>query len=422
MARKIVMIHLHVGQCGNGIGKALAEHPAGEPRGPRSLSSFQQSSIFVDSEPRVVRQFDTTHAHAPYSSSSSSSLSLDQSSTRSSSARRGKPLHTASHHENSGSGNNWALGYFSEPSSRLFRKTMDSLRRQVECQDVFYGVQLFHSLSGGTGTGLSSRLATAIRDAYGDDPYLLSTCVAPFDIGDTPLQHYNAVLTLGAIQPACDALIWSSNAEMLSKHCDSLSGINQEIARCHFAQVADVRPLMRNVAAIPSCNVVEVCAADTLEQLVRKVPRPLGGTVDARSIQCQLVAQGASLRRYKRKEEPLFSDKEHKSILRMCKPVAWNHDALTIIERTKEAKKSKRKESVKPKRTITAASDSTVSVAMNRARINEYLSRVIARAEEMFDARAYWHWYAQCGCDELMLMDSLERLRVLRDNYTKLSA
>ena len=58
---------------------------------------------------------------------------------------------------------------------------------------------MMHSLSGGTGSGLGSRLIEALRDEYGLG-HLMSCAFAPHTSGESPLQHYNSLLTLATLQ------------------------------------------------------------------------------------------------------------------------------------------------------------------------------------------------------------------------------
>lgn len=105
-----------------------------------------------------------------------------------------------------GRGNNWALGYSdtykeamealgSSGDKPLYEKTMESLRREVERSDFFLGIVLVHSLAGGTGSGLGSRLVEEYRDTFGKS-YLMSASIWPNSSGETPLQHYNTSFSL----------------------------------------------------------------------------------------------------------------------------------------------------------------------------------------------------------------------------------
>mmetsp|Transcript_3415 Transcript_3415/g.5777 ORF Transcript_3415/g.5777 Transcript_3415/m.5777 type:complete len:153 (-) Transcript_3415:950-1408(-) len=122
-----------------------------------------------------------------------------------------------------GRGNNWALGfkrdYVEDHASdgfNLFEQTMEALRKEAERADFFLGSVIFHSLAGGTGSGLGSRIIEEFKD-YFPNSYLMSACVWPSMSGDTPLQHYNSCFTLAHIQQNVDACLSFHNDQILKQ-------------------------------------------------------------------------------------------------------------------------------------------------------------------------------------------------------------
>ena len=65
---------------------------------------------------------------------------------------------------------------------------MEMLRVKAEGVDYFKGTILFHSLAGGTGSGLGSRLIESYRDYFGRGSHLMTVSVWPSMAGETPLQ------------------------------------------------------------------------------------------------------------------------------------------------------------------------------------------------------------------------------------------
>ena len=65
-----------------------------------------------------------------------------------------------------GRGNNWALGFSKEYREKhrdiieksLHEQAIECLRKEAEKADYYLGTVLTHSLAGGTGSGLGSRL------------------------------------------------------------------------------------------------------------------------------------------------------------------------------------------------------------------------------------------------------------------------
>ena len=67
----------------------------------------------------------------------------------------------------SGAGNNWAKGHYTE-GAELVDAVMDVVRKEAENCDCLQGFQLCHSLGGGTGSGMGTLLISKIREEYPD--------------------------------------------------------------------------------------------------------------------------------------------------------------------------------------------------------------------------------------------------------------
>ena len=90
-------------------------------------------AIFVDSEPKVVQSILEDKTLKPYINSENCFWT------------------------ESGRGNNWAHGYFCEDGD-LANKVMEAMRREAEMCDFYQGSFMMHSIAGGTGSGLGSKL------------------------------------------------------------------------------------------------------------------------------------------------------------------------------------------------------------------------------------------------------------------------
>ncbi len=67
----------------------------------------------------------------------------------------------------SGAGNNWAKGHYTE-GAELVDSVLDVVRKESENCDCLQGFQLTHSLGGGTGSGMGTLLISKIREEYPD--------------------------------------------------------------------------------------------------------------------------------------------------------------------------------------------------------------------------------------------------------------
>ena len=137
------MVSMMVGQCGNQIGAAAyaALHAERPLPGDRALfdEGGHARAVLVDGEAKVVGAL-VRHADGPFSRANAFV-------------------------EDSGRGNNWALGYYGpRVGNHIVDRAMDALRRQLEASDAYRGGMIFHSLCGGTGAGLGSRIMEEMRD------------------------------------------------------------------------------------------------------------------------------------------------------------------------------------------------------------------------------------------------------------------
>ncbi|KAJ3346523.1 hypothetical protein HDU91_007015 [Kappamyces sp. JEL0680] len=115
-----------------------------------------------------------------------------------------------------GRGNNWAFGYFGEDGgSRETDDILEEYRRMAEASYKYDGVCLVHSVAGGTGSGLGSRLVQEIRQEYGKGA-IMTVSFAPFASGETAVQSYNTLLSLHSLQQCADFIGYFPNDVLLA--------------------------------------------------------------------------------------------------------------------------------------------------------------------------------------------------------------
>ncbi|XP_026850467.1 tubulin beta chain isoform X2 [Drosophila persimilis] len=95
----------------------------------------------------------------------------------------------------SGAGNNWAKGHYTE-GAELIESVMEVMRKESEGCDCLQGFQLAHSLGGGTGSGLGTLLISKIREEY-PDRIMVSFSVLPSPkVSEVVVEPYNATLSV----------------------------------------------------------------------------------------------------------------------------------------------------------------------------------------------------------------------------------
>ncbi|EGV93224.1 tubulin beta-1 chain isoform X2 [Cricetulus griseus] len=195
------IVHIQIGQCGNQIGakfwEVIGEEHGIDCAGSNSAASALQlerinvyyneaygkkyvpRAVLVDLEPGTMDSIRSSRLGALFQPDSFV-------------------------HGNSGAGNNWAKGHYTE-GAELIESAMDVVRSQSESCDCLQGFQIVHSLGGGTGSGMGTLLMNKIREEY-PDRILNSFSVMPSPkVSDTVVEPYNAVLSIHQLIQNADA-------------------------------------------------------------------------------------------------------------------------------------------------------------------------------------------------------------------------
>merc|ERR1711906_40337 len=95
----------------------------------------------------------------------------------------------------SGAGNNWAKGHYTE-GAELVDAIMDATRKEAEACDMLQGFQITHSMGGGTGSGMGTLLVSKIREEFPDRIMTTYSVVPSPKVSDTVVEPYNATLSI----------------------------------------------------------------------------------------------------------------------------------------------------------------------------------------------------------------------------------
>eukprot|EP00002_Diphylleia_rotans_P021665 TRINITY_DN4222_c0_g1_i9.p1 TRINITY_DN4222_c0_g1~~TRINITY_DN4222_c0_g1_i9.p1 ORF type:complete len:496 (-),score=74.64 TRINITY_DN4222_c0_g1_i9:181-1668(-) len=108
-----------------------------------------------------------------------------------------------------------SIASWDDPDDRsIIRNVMIAIRKNIERAENHEGCVVYHSLAGGTGSGLGCRIVEELRKDY-PRHYILSVAVAPFTKGETPLQNYNSLLSLTTLQRSADGILLFHNEELM---------------------------------------------------------------------------------------------------------------------------------------------------------------------------------------------------------------
>lgn len=399
-------VFVQIGQCGNQVGHALWKK-IGKDEDVQKSHSFiagdgKFRSVVVDSEPKVIRKV-------------TKGLPFREEAIIS--GKRGR-------------GTNWALGYHGlkrTGDDHLLEDTVEALRKEIERCDSFNGIILLHSLSGGTGSGFGSRLAETLRDWF-PMQHLMSCSFAPHASGESPLQHYNALLTLSALQRSTDCVVLTHNDDVLHRvqkkkgqEGISFTHLNEAIAshlsgvflptdslktKCTYSLGQEPWEMVRSISPMPNLKFVQIAQymnskmswSDLLGKLSATVRKYDTSGKPYSSLGNLCVARGDTTGGFQ-----LHMGALEPKLKQMYNCVGWNPFPIDFWSAKTNNCGSK--------------NSASLTVAANSSSIVEYLDNVLERSKVMFDAGAYLHWYWRHGAERETFEDAFETLRTVTEDY-----
>lgn len=153
-----------------------------------------------------------------------------------------------------GSGNNWAFGYASR-SLLVAKEVMEKLRLEMEKCDFITTILNILSSSGGTGSGVGTKIIELIRDEY-PSKFITNIIVLPFEKGDVITQNYNAILTLAKLYDIADNTIMLQNDKILE--------ISRKVLPKKEIQLAD----MNQIIAQQLTSVLQPINSNSFSQMI----------------------------------------------------------------------------------------------------------------------------------------------------------
>jgi hypothetical protein len=442
-------VFLQIGQCGNQVGCefwCLLEQEIKKRRKKIPLHSLfhpdgYSRCIMIDTEPKVIHNVIDRYDF----------IRLEN-------IRYSQP----------GCGNNWAVGYNfkgccecpAKPCNEgLLEETLSAFYFEMNRCDYLKAVILIHSLGGGTGSGFGCKVIESLREKY-PSMYIFSICIAPFRHGDTPLQHYNTLLSLSHIQKYADSIILFQNDDILrslGKNFDSsgkgkrveksrysTSDLNKYIASCLLNlflpiqeqnekwKQLDLFSIMTNLCYDERLKFLELNTSAVLshneqaktsvqyiaEDLLKQVPiydSLLNQQIH--SLQALLLVRSAVYSKYD-------SQIVNKIIqAKICKPVPWiaASNCMNYSRFHQQEQFSNLKVIVSSSSPATVCGirpmETTLTILANRTNVIEFLNYVLTKAYIMLESQAYVHWYARYGVDKKNLLECFDILQQVIKDY-----
>lgn len=186
------IIHLQAGQCGNQIGSSFWEAIT-EEHGITATGAYEGDSDLQLERVNVYFNEGSSGKYVPRS------VMVDLEPGTMDSVRSG-PLGQIFRPDNfvfgqSGSGNNWAKGHYTE-GAEMIENVLEVVRKEAEGCECLQGFQLTHSLGGGTGSGMGTLLISKIREEFPDRIMTSYSVIPSPKVSDTVVEPYNATLSV----------------------------------------------------------------------------------------------------------------------------------------------------------------------------------------------------------------------------------
>jgi len=186
------ILHIQTGQCGNQIGTKFWETITEE-------HGIDGSGTYVGDNPLQLDKANVYFTEASNAKYVPRAVLVDLEPGTMDVIRSG-PLGGLFRPDNivfgqSGAGNNWAKGHYTE-GAELVDSVLDVVRKEAEACDALQGFQLTHSLGGGTGSGMGTLLISKIREEFPDRMMATFSVVPSPKVSDTVVEPYNATLSV----------------------------------------------------------------------------------------------------------------------------------------------------------------------------------------------------------------------------------
>jgi len=329
---------------------------------------------------------------------------------------------------NNGAGNNWAKGHYTE-GAELVEEVLDKIRQEIEQCDAPQGFQLFHSLGGGTGSGMGTLLLLKIRDGYPDRITSTYSVYPSPKVSDTVVEPYNAVLSSHQLLENSDETfvidneaLYNINHNILKNDQPTYSELNGLVAKATCGITAslrfpgklngDLRKLGVNLVPFPRLHFFLVSQAPLFK-------KESGSKV--RLNVKELTTQAFSARNFYSNVKPDDGKYLASSFVFRGNMTTQEVDESIDKLQTKQAddfvewipNNVKTSIVVTPPKT-TAMSSTFVA---NTTALKGIFQRLATQFGAMYRRKAFLHWYKGEGMDEMEFQEADKNVRDLITEY-----
>jgi len=329
---------------------------------------------------------------------------------------------------NNGAGNNWAKGHYTE-GAELVEEVLDKIRQEIEQCDAPQGFQLFHSLGGGTGSGMGTLLLLKIRDGYPDRITSTYSVYPSPKVSDTVVEPYNAVLSSHQLLENSDETfvidneaLYNINHNILKNDQPTYSELNGLVAKATCGITAslrfpgklngDLRKLGVNLVPFPRLHFF----------LVSQAPLFKKGTGDkVRMNVKELTSQAYSARNFYSNVKP--DDGKYLASSFVFRGSMTTQEVDENMEKLQTQQADDFVEwipnNVKTSVVVTPPRDTKMSATFvaNTTALKGIFQRLATQFGAMYRRKAFLHWYKGEGMDEMEFQEADKNVRDLITEY-----
>jgi len=439
MVREI--IHVQVGQCGNQVGLAFwnavtREHNLAESNmkwtAPEKGSADADGDGLPDELEKIDVYFRAT-SNEPTTTKWVPRAVLVDLEPGTMDVIKAQPLGPAFKPDNlcfgnNGAGNNWAKGHYTE-GAELVESVLDRVRLEIEQCDAPQGFQIFHSLGGGTGSGMGTLLLLKIRDAYPDRITCTYSVYPSPKVSDTVVEPYNAVLSSHQLLENSDETfiidneaLYNINYNILKNKQPTYEELNSLIAQATCGITCslrfpgklngDLRKLGVNLVPFPRLHFFLISQAPLLS---KKASSMTGLNIR------ELTTQAYSARNF-------FSNVRPEDGKYMAANFTFRGDISTQeVDDNMEKLNTKNADdfvewipnNLKSGVITTSPKTSTLSATFvaNTTALKGIFQRLATQFGAMYRRKAFLHWYKGEGMDEMEFQEADKNVRDLITEY-----
>jgi len=327
-----------------------------------------------------------------------------------------------------GAGNNWAKGHYTE-GAELVEEVLDKVRKEIEQCDAPQGFQLFHSLGGGTGSGMGTLLLLKIRDGYPDRITTTYSVYPSPKVSDTVVEPYNAVLSTHQLLENSDETfivdneaLYNISNNVLKKSNPTYAELNGLIAQATCGITAslrfpgalngDLRKLGVNLVPFPRLHFFLITQAPlSSKENMNK------GVLNVK----ELTSQGFSQRNFYSNVKP--DDGKYLAGSFIFRGAMSTQD----VDQNMEALQTKQQEDFVEwipnniKSAIIHTPPTTCSMSCtfiaNTTALKSIFQRLATQFGAMYRRKAFLHWYKGEGMDEMEFQEADKNVRDLITEY-----